>query len=484
MESGGLKLGKVKAKTEENIQFFLDTIEKPLAIIDLKGEIIKANREFVRIFGIKERDSIEQIIMAESLDTWKTNLQQVIQVKMLTCEIIMKFSEISTRIVSVKLNFDEKTQTTVISTVLPLKLTQKTQFCWKEMFKRSEDLVFVSDSLGYIHDVNEMTMDFFDIRPEKFMEYKIEDVFKFFPNVALNSSKFKQDFLETGYAETLQQYVHPSAHIRYYKVIAIKDFSTNFTLIKIKNHTKKVILQQQAAQKDSLLEVGQLAASVAHEIRNPITTLKGFTQLLKVKANDETLKYLSVIEDEIQRMELILSEMLNLSKPVEEKKEMISLKNLLKNIVCVIGPKATLENIKITEEYDLSETFFIMGEEGRLKQVFLNLLKNSLESMEPGGTLTIYMQSCDEGLVNVIIKDTGKGIEETNLNQIFMPYFTTRLDGTGLGLPFVLKTVEEHGGSISVSSEVGEGTSFILSFPVVKKIPVDSDEVTKELPVK
>lgn len=484
MESGGLKLGKVKMTMNENIQFFLDAIEKPIVIIDTKGVINNVNRQFVRVFEIKEKSNITQIIAAESLENWRMSLQKVIQSKRLTCEISMKLGKISQRTVNMNLNFDEKSQMIVIYAVLPIKLTEKPQFCWREMFKRSEDLVFVADNRGEIYDVNDMTMDFFDLTPEKFLASKIKDIFKLFPNAVMYITKFKQELSEAGYAESLQKYVHPSADVRYYKVVVIKDCSTNLYLINIKNQTKKVILQQQAAQKDSLLEVGQLAASVAHEIRNPITTLKGFTQLLKVKANEETLKYLSVIEDEIQRMELILSEMLNLSKPIAGKKGIVSLNNLLKNIIRVIGPKATLENIEIKQQYDLGVSPFLLGEEGRLKQVFLNLFKNSLESMEPGGTLTIYMEECEDNLVSIVIKDTGKGIEGQNLNQIFMPYFTTRLDGTGLGLPFVLKTVEEHDGTISVSSEVGEGTSFILTFPVVKDPSVSTKEVIEEIPVQ
>lgn len=475
MESGGLKLEKIKV--DENIQFFLDTIEKPIAIIDLKGKVKKVNHHFVKTFGLKERSDVEQIIADESLETWRAGLQQVIQRKRITCKISMNLGYVSRDSVKTSLNYDEKTQMIIMSATLPLKLMKIPRFCWRKMFKQSKDLVFVSDSAGDIHDVNEKTMDFFDLTPERFKDYKMDDIFALFSKDSMNITKFKQEVLETGYAETLQQYIYKSAHIRYYKIIVIKDFSTNLSLVKIKDQTKKVILQQQAEQKESLLEVGQLAASVAHEIRNPITTLKGFTQLLKVKANEETLKYLSVIEDEIKRMELILSEMLNLSKPTVAKKEKISLNNLLVNIIRVIGPKATLEDIEIIQKSELSDETFIMGKEGRLKQVFLNLFKNSLASMEPGGTLTIYVQECEENFVNVIIQDTGKGIDEQSLNQIFMPYFTTKLDGTGLGLPFVLKTVEEHDGTISVSSEVNKGTSFMLTFPVVKLSQVISNEM-------
>lgn len=179
-------------------------------------------------------------------------------------------------------------------------------------------------------------------------------------------------------------------------------------------------------------------------------------------------------------MEEILSEMLNLSKPTVRNKKIISVNGLIKNIVRIIHPKATLEN-KIIQNYERNFEMCLVGEEGRLKQVFLNLLKNSLESMHPGGTLSIFTQKCEGNFVNIIIKDTGKGIDEQNLNQIFMPYFTTRPDGTGLGLPFVLKTVEDHEGTVSVSSEVGKGTSFILTFPLIEQNYAIHKETVKEI---
>lgn len=462
---------KIKSKQAvKKIQVSIDTIEKPVALIDLKGEIVKVNHQFSNVFSIKMPGSIENVISGESLKIWRNSLQQVVITKKVTCEISMKVSKTSTRIVKVKLSFDGERNLIILCVPLPTKLTAPPQFSYRKTFEESGSLVFVIDnSTGDIQDVNEMTMDFFEVTSEQFLDYNMGDILRFFPKESMNIAKFKQELFQTGYAETLQQYIHPSTQTRHYQVTAIKDFSTNLSLIKIKDDTKKVLVQQQLEQHNALLEVGQLAASIAHEIRNPMTTLKGFTQLLKVSANDDAMRYLTVIEDELDRMDLIIGEMLNLSKPAAGKKERVSLTNLVKMIIRVIGPKATLEGIKISTSFEVSEEPFLMGEEGKLKQVLLNLFKNSLEAMKPGGTLTIYVEECEKNLVNIIIKDTGKGIEAENLNQLFLPYFTTRSEGTGLGLPFVLKTIEEHDGTISVSSKVGEGTSFIITFPVIRE---------------
>ncbi len=98
---------------------------------------------------------------------------------------------------------------------------------------------------------------------------------------------------------------------------------------------------------------------------------------------------------------------------------------------------------------------FIFGDEAKLKQVLLNLMKNALEAMDQGGKLTISLKAIGDNKVNILVSDTGQGMSGTQLKQVFMPFFTTRSEGTGLGLPFVIKTVEEHGGTVSVSSGLG-----------------------------
>ena len=480
MKSGGLKLGIGKENITENLQFFLDAIEKPIAVIDEKGMALKVNHAFLTTFEVGEQSCMKQIIASEASEAWHMILKRVILEKKITCKIPMVFHKKHTYTVDANLRYDEETEQIVFYMYVPYESVESFQHYGQNMFNESEELVMICDSTGQVKNVNEMTVHFFDKLEEDVQNNHIDKILLLFPENTLDVEGFKEKVRETGYAESLRQFIHPSGHIRYYKISAIKDFITNLYLVKFKDKTEETILQQQLAHKGSLLEVGQLAASVAHEIRNPITTLKGFTQLLKATAEDDTLKYLNVIDDEIQRMELILSEMLNLSKPSALQKEKIPLNHLLSSIVQVIYPKAKLENIHIVQEYEQCEDPYIYGEEGKLKQIFLNLLKNSLEAMKPGGILSIYTQKCSESSVNIMIKDTGKGIDEQSLNQIFMPYFTTRVDGTGLGLPFVLKTVEDHGGNISVSSEVGKGTNFILTFPIVEPTRIIQREKIKE----
>ncbi|WP_248511554.1 PAS domain-containing sensor histidine kinase, partial [Sporosarcina sp. NCCP-2222] len=139
-------------------------------------------------------------------------------------------------------------------------------------------------------------------------------------------------------------------------------------------------------------------------------------------------------------------------------------------------PKALLENIHIVQNRNLCSTPFVYGDIDKLKQVILNLCKNAFEAMTAGGTLTISSDE-EDGQLILSIGDTGKGMSLQQVNQVFMPFFSSKAGGTGLGLPFVLKTVEEHGGTISVESEVGRGTRFLLKFPRAANAAIELESI-------
>lgn len=255
--------------------------------------------------------------------------------------------------------------------------------------------------------------------------------------------------------------------MRYYYITTYDDKETGMYVIKMTDRTEAENLEQQLAHSGSLSAVGQIAASIAHEIRNPMTTLKGFIQLLEVDASAESMKYLSVIEGEIERMESILNEMLTLSKPTFNKKTTLSLAVLVADIVSILNPKALMDGMKILWSPPIFDTL-IYGNADKIKQVLLNLCKNGLEAMEAGGILTIDMRRSDKNEIRLSITDTGKGMNSYQLKQIFMPFFTSKPGGTGLGLPFVLKAMEEHSGTIAADSQEGVGTTFMLSFPATE----------------
>lgn len=208
---------------------------------------------------------------------------------------------------------------------------------------------------------------------------------------------------------------------------------------------------------------GQLAAGIAHEIRNPITVIKGFLQLL-MGENDGSKVYFDIIYSEIERIEVILKELMVLAKPSKQKYERVNLQVLLDQVVTLMVPHANLNNIQIDKQFDFTKTC-ILGDNNQLKQVFINYLKNAIEAMPDGGILRIHGSLIVGGLVKISICDQGSGIPQEILKQIGQPFFSTKENGTGLGMLVSGQIIKEHKGDIYIESDTN-GASIHVKLPL------------------
>ncbi|MEC0445517.1 Histidine kinase [Bacillus velezensis] len=214
---------------------------------------------------------------------------------------------------------------------------------------------------------------------------------------------------------------------------------------------------------EKLSIAGQLAAGIAHEIRNPLTAIKGFLQLMKPTMG-ENEHYFEIVFSELSRIELILSELLMLAKPQQNAvKERVNLKKIISEVTALLETQANLKGIFIKTDYE-HDSMYINGDQNQLKQVFINLIKNAVESMPDGGTVHIIMSE-DEYSVNVTVKDEGDGIPENVLKRIGEPFLTTKEKGTGLGLMVTFNLIKNHQGAIQVDSKPDRGTAFHITFP-------------------
>ena len=214
---------------------------------------------------------------------------------------------------------------------------------------------------------------------------------------------------------------------------------------------------------EKLSIAGQLAAGIAHEISNPLTAIKGFLQLMKPTMG-ENEHYFEIVFSELSRIELILSELLMLAKPQQNAvKERVNLKKIISEVTALLETQANLKGIFIKTDYE-HDSMYINGDQNQLKQVFINLIKNAVESMPDGGTVHIIMTE-DEYSVNVTVKDEGDGIPENVLKRIGEPFLTTKEKGTGLGLMVTFNLIKNHQGAIQVDSKPDRGTAFHITFP-------------------
>jgi PAS domain S-box-containing protein len=214
---------------------------------------------------------------------------------------------------------------------------------------------------------------------------------------------------------------------------------------------------------DKLSLVGELAAGVAHEIRNPLTSIKGFTQILKPDVSSEKKVYVDIILDEIERIQYILSEFMNLAKPQSKNFQRSRVTKLITDVISLMNSEAILNRVSIDTTFE-SNDLYVTCDENQLKQVFVNFIKNAIDSMPNGGRLTIDAVQCSNSIV-ISFTDEGEGIPEDLLLKLGKPFFTTKEDGNGLGLMVSFKIIDQHSGKIEVESEVNKGTCFTITLP-------------------
>ena len=235
---------------------------------------------------------------------------------------------------------------------------------------------------------------------------------------------------------------------------------------------KEIPLNEQASEESILLStVSKLAAGIAHEIRNPLTTVKGFLQLLKPSLNEIGKgQYADIALDEIDRANELIYEFLDATKPFERKKDQVSLNKVVQDIAILYEGETALQNVQLTSNTP-EEDLIVYGDRKQLKQILLNIMKNAIEAT--GFTKEEYRQITlslveKEGFANICIKDNGCGMTEETLGKIFTPFYSTKQTGTGIGLSICKKIVEEHDGYMDIGSYPDKGTTVTICFPLLK----------------
>ncbi len=225
--------------------------------------------------------------------------------------------------------------------------------------------------------------------------------------------------------------------------------------------------QQLQMQAQKLAVAGQIAAGIAHEVRNPLTSVNGFLQLMKTQYPERT-DYFDIIFSEIKRIDFVLSELLVLAKPQSVQFQEVQLHALLEQVITLLKTNAVLSNIDLKQPFKKQDAGAILADANQMKQLFINLIKNAIEAMPEGGS--IYIST--EKVMNewkITIQDEGKGMSEEDIQKIYDPFFSTKTEGTGLGLTICAAILKDHHGRMDVVSELGEGTAFHIYLPVWQK---------------
>ncbi len=233
---------------------------------------------------------------------------------------------------------------------------------------------------------------------------------------------------------------------------------------------ENIKLHQELLKQDRMKAVATLAASMAHEIKNPLTVIKTFAEFLPEKHDDKSFvdNFMRLVKPEVEKINFTVQQLLNFSKPSLPNLKPVNVCNVLCETLELITNDLLKTKIKVQTQLANNDAI-VLADANQLRQIFLNLFLNSIDAMSRGGNLIISSQLVgnSDKAIEISIKDTGCGISKENLKRIFQPFFTTKSNGTGLGLSVVHDILEQHNATIRAESEEGMGTKFIIKFPKV-----------------
>ncbi|MGO4537446.1 ATP-binding protein [Paenibacillus sp. 2TAB19] len=328
--------------------------------------------------------------------------------------------------------------------------------------------VVLLDREGIVTHINELAIKLLRLKPE-FNNVKLllgesyRDIFV--PELAAAYEELLQKALN-GDRETLQPYIEGD------KILLKSAFSIRSTVneqvagaaLLAHDVTEINQLRDEVGRMERLSLVGQMAASITHEIRNPMAVIRGFVQLIQERSGQTHHDYFRIVMEELDRVNSIISDFLSLAQNRALAMEMSSLNDIIRDMKPLLEADANLRGQSLLVE--LGEDMpSIMVNDREIKQLLLNLARNGMEAMDEKGILTITTEYKDN-VIELRIVDVGVGIPQEKMNKLFEPFFTTKTRGTGLGLPLCLSIAERHNGRIDAYSTEGKGTTFVVSFNI------------------
>jgi signal transduction histidine kinase len=240
-----------------------------------------------------------------------------------------------------------------------------------------------------------------------------------------------------------------------------------FLLTRFLSYINSLIsIHDELKQKEKLAIIGQMAAAIGHEIRNPLSSLKGFTQL-QHERYPNTNEFYPIMIQEIDRINSIVNDLMYIGKPKEICFSKANIEEIIAYTLSITQQQAERQNVSV-ETTIAGPLPPIDCDSMQLKQVFINLMKNAIEAMPDGGKIMIKVKVLDGNKMNILVQDEGCGIDATNIDNLGEPFFTTKKEGTGLGLMVTNQIIKDHNGNLKIESTVGKGTKVNILLPMIQ----------------
>lgn len=354
-----------------------------------------------------------------------------------------------------------------------LKKTAEDEQQLSTLINSMPDFVCFKDSEGRWLRVNDFGRKLYHLENVDYLgktDLDLGEIVPFFKEAFAYCVKTDEEAWQKGTMTRAEEsFPTPNGEIKTFDVIKVPLFDENGErkgLLTIgRDITQQKLAETLLLKKEKLSVLGELAAGIAHEIRNPLTSIKGFMQMMR-ETKEVKEAYTDIILDELERINQIVSELLVLAKPQSHCYKPFLLSDAIDYVVHLISHEATLNNVNILVDNTASHSF-VYGDKNQIIQVLINIMKNAIEAMPKGGILALRVWEEENG-VHTMIADTGVGISKERLEKIGEPFFTLKEKGMGLGLTTSTKIIQEHKGTLKIESELGKGTTVYLSLPIYK----------------
>ncbi|BDG48288.1 MULTISPECIES: PAS domain S-box protein [Parageobacillus] len=458
-------------KSEERFRAIFEQAHEAILIWDDRGYILNANRAASRTFELPLNLLVRKNLL-DFLDRGDEKVQRVFAKFRKTGEIRDELTFHMPNGEDKQLEFTMKQgaidgyHLTIFRNVSERRKMEKelreSEQKFRSIFDHAMNGILLWGKGYRILDVNPIACEIFQATKEQLLHRPItafipEKARKQFDKLIQQCDRFGEAYAEMDFSNGEKQKIVEFA--------LKKEIIPGVGMIMLRDITERKELELQLRKSDTLNVVGELAAGIAHEIRNPMTALKGFIQLLQGSIKEDYSMYFNVIMSELKRIESIITEFLVLAKPQAVQYQQNDVCKIMQDTIDLISAQAMMHNVQIVADFALHIPF-IYCEPNQLKQVFINILKNAIEVMPKGGEVTVRIGQLDDSHIRISITDQGCGIPQDKIKKLGEPFYTTKERGTGLGLMVSYKIIEEHQGKIDVESEVGVGTTFHITLPI------------------
>ncbi len=336
----------------------------------------------------------------------------------------------------------------------------------ENMFRSISDMVYITDGNYTIKNINRAVVERMGLSEKEIIGKKCYEVFHRKDEPPHTCPHYKTVQSKKAHVEEVEDaYLNGTFLI---SSSPIMDASMNFlgTVNIVRDITEINLIRERLANSERMAALGEVAAKVAHEIRNPLVSVGGFAQRLERKLSGNLKEYATIIINEVQRLEDILRDILGFVRQVRLARTEVNINELLKETVSLVETEAADRDISV--ETDFSDVPEILVDPDRIKESLLNIVKNAIQAVVTQGMISVKTYTWGNDVV-IEIKDTGPGIDNKDMPFIFDPFYTTKPSGTGLGLAITRRIIEEHNGRIRVESNPGEGTMITIYLPTIKE---------------